>query len=184
MRLTQTHVWPVLRYFDAIAPSTAASRSASSNTMNGALPPSSSETFLTVLAHCDISSFPTCVDPVNDSLRTIGFDVSSPPMSDADPVTTLKTPLGDTGALTKLGERERGKRRLRRGLEHDGAAARDRRPCLARDHRQRKVPRRNARHHANRLLDDDDALVGLMAGNGIAVDALGFFAEPLEESRA
>ena len=38
----------MLRYLDAIAPSTAASRSASSNTMNGALPPSSSETFLTV----------------------------------------------------------------------------------------------------------------------------------------
>ena len=36
---------------EAIAPSTAASRSASSNTMNGALPPSSSETFLIVPAH-------------------------------------------------------------------------------------------------------------------------------------
>ena len=37
---------------EAIAPSTAASRSASSNTMNGALPPSSSESFLIVGAHC------------------------------------------------------------------------------------------------------------------------------------
>ena len=62
--------------------------------MNGALPPSSSETFLTVWAHCAISSLPTSVDPVNDSLRTSGFDVSSPPISEAAPVTTLKTPAG------------------------------------------------------------------------------------------
>ena len=67
MRLTHTQVWPVLRYFDAIAPSTAASRSASSKTMNGALPPSSSDTFFTVRAHCAISSLPTSVEPVNDS---------------------------------------------------------------------------------------------------------------------
>jgi len=41
----QTQVWPALRYLLAIAPSTALSRSASSKTMNGALPPSSSESF-------------------------------------------------------------------------------------------------------------------------------------------
>src|SRR5713101_7061140 len=42
MRLAQTQVWPALRYFEAIAPLTAISISASSKTMNGALPPSSS----------------------------------------------------------------------------------------------------------------------------------------------
>src|SRR6478752_454894 len=94
MRLTHTHVCPVLRYFDAIAPSTAASRSASPKTMNGALPPSSSDTFFIVLAHCAISDLPTAVEPVNDSFRTVGFDVSSAPISAADPVTTLNTPLG------------------------------------------------------------------------------------------
>lgn len=44
-RLAQTQVWPALRNFDASAPSTALSRSASSKTINGALPPSSSDTF-------------------------------------------------------------------------------------------------------------------------------------------
>src|SRR4030088_751775 len=39
MRLAQTQVWPMLRYFETMAPSTAASISASSNTTNGALPP-------------------------------------------------------------------------------------------------------------------------------------------------
>ena len=62
--------------------------------MNGALPPSSSDSFFTVAAHCAISALPTAVEPVNDSLRTVGFDVSSPPISDAEPVTTLNTPFG------------------------------------------------------------------------------------------
>ena len=47
MRLAHTQVWPALRYLQATAPATAASRSASSKTMNGASPPSSIETFST-----------------------------------------------------------------------------------------------------------------------------------------
>ena len=93
-RLAQTQVCPALRYFEAIAPATGASRSASSKTMNGALPPSSRLTFFTVDAHCAISSLPTSVDPVNDSLRTIGFEVSSAPIGPDGPVTTLTTPGG------------------------------------------------------------------------------------------
>jgi hypothetical protein len=51
-RLAQTQVWPALRYLLTIAPSTALSMSASSNTMKGALPPSSRLSFLMVGAHC------------------------------------------------------------------------------------------------------------------------------------
>src|SRR5438132_12361091 len=72
MRLAQTQVWPAFLYFEAIAPLTAASMSASSKTMNGALPPSSSESFLTVPAHCCISNLPISVEPVKVSLRTVG----------------------------------------------------------------------------------------------------------------
>ena len=93
-RLAQTQVWPVLRYFDAIAPLTAASISASSKTMNGALPPSSIETFFTVRADCSISCLPTSVEPVKVILRTVGLLVISPPISDDAPVTTLNTPAG------------------------------------------------------------------------------------------
>lgn len=44
-RLAQTQVCPALRNFEASAPSTALSRSASSKTINGALPPSSRRLF-------------------------------------------------------------------------------------------------------------------------------------------
>ena len=93
-RLAQTQVCPVLRYLLAMAPATAASRSASSKTMNGALPPSSSDTFFTVEAHCSMSCLPISVEPVKVTLRTTGFVVSSRPMGPEEPVTTLKIPLG------------------------------------------------------------------------------------------
>ncbi len=51
-------------------------------------------TFLTVSAHCLSRIFPTSVEPVKESLRTVSLPVSSPPTSLALPVTTLKTPLG------------------------------------------------------------------------------------------
>ena len=151
--------------------------------MNGALPPSSSDSFFTVAAHCAISILPTSVDPVNESLRTIGLLVSSPPISAAGAGDDVEDALRHAGALGELGQRERRERRLRRRLQHDGAAGGDRRTGLARDHRQRKIPRRDAGDDADRLLDDDDALVGLVPGNGVAVDALRFFAEPFEEGR-
>ncbi len=62
--------------------------------MKGALPPSSSDIFFTVPAHCAINFLPISVEPVNVSLRTIGFEVISPPIAAADPVMTLNTPLG------------------------------------------------------------------------------------------
>ncbi|MCY1167088.1 hypothetical protein D9M73_70450 [compost metagenome] len=52
------------------------------------------EVFFTVSAHCRKSTLPISVEPVKVTLRTIGFEVISPPMPDALPVTTLKTPRG------------------------------------------------------------------------------------------
>jgi hypothetical protein len=58
---------PPLRILATIAPETAASRSASANTRNGALPPSSIEQF-TIRSAAPCSRVrPTAVDPVNDS---------------------------------------------------------------------------------------------------------------------
>ncbi|MNK91303.1 hypothetical protein D3C87_1113970 [compost metagenome] len=62
--------------------------------MNGALPPSSSETFFRVSAAWRISNLPVRVEPVNDSLRTTPEACSAPPIATASPDTTLNTPAG------------------------------------------------------------------------------------------
>src|SRR3954451_14855184 len=94
MRLGQTQVWPALRNLQAIAPSTALSRSASSKTMNGAWPPSSMLTRFTVSAHCLRRILPTAVEPVNETLGTALLVQSSVPTTEALPVMALSTPFG------------------------------------------------------------------------------------------
>src|SRR6202166_3737970 len=94
MRLAQTQVWPMLRYFETMAPSTAASISASSNTTNGALPPSSSPSFFTPTEACWYKIFPTSVDPVKPTKRTAGCSHNTLPISDELPVKMLNTPFG------------------------------------------------------------------------------------------
>ena len=90
----QTQVWPQFLNLQAIAPSTALSRSASSKTMNGARPPSSIDTRLTVSAHCLSRILPISVEPVKESLRTFLLVQSSLPIGPALPVITLNTPAG------------------------------------------------------------------------------------------
>ena len=62
--------------------------------MKGALPPSSSASFLTVPEHCFMSNLPTPVEPVKLSFLTIGLLVNSPPISTASPVIVLNIPGG------------------------------------------------------------------------------------------
>ena len=45
-------------------------------------------------AHCAISMRPISVEPVKVSMRTVGLEVSSLPITLALPVMTLNTPLG------------------------------------------------------------------------------------------
>ncbi|MNL24190.1 hypothetical protein D3C87_1456140 [compost metagenome] len=93
--MIDTQVCPEFRNLPAIAPFTAASISASSNTINGALPPSSIDTFLMLEAACVMSVFPTSVEPVNDNFLIIGLLASSFPNPALSLlVTTLKTPFG------------------------------------------------------------------------------------------
>ena len=74
--------------------------------------------------------------------------------------------------------RERG---LRGRLDHHGATGSQGRAGFAGDHRRREVPRGDGCGHADGLLDHDQALVGLVAGDHVAIDALGFFGEPLDK---
>src|SRR4030081_983277 len=94
MRLAQTQVWPMLRYFETMAPSTAASISASSNTTKGALPPSSSTSFFPPPAAGGYRVLPPTVEPVKPTKRTAGCSHNTLPIADELPVRMLNTPLG------------------------------------------------------------------------------------------
>ena len=94
-RLAAVHASPMLRILAITAPSTAASTSASGNTMNGALPPSSIDVRSSPSADCSTSLRPTSVEPVNVSLRSrgslmIGLETSEEELE----VMTLSTPAG------------------------------------------------------------------------------------------
>src|SRR5258708_519806 len=89
--------------------------------------------------------------------------------------------FGDASALGEFGEGQCGEGSLGGGLDDYGAAGSERGAGLAGDHGEREIPRGDAGDHADGLLDDDDAFIGLVLGNGVAVDALGFFTEPFEE---
>ena len=71
--------------------------------------------------------------------------------------------------------------RLTGRLQHHGAACRQRRTGFAGNHRRREVPRRDGGGNANRLLDNNQALIGLMTGNGVAINAFAFFGKPLNK---
>ncbi len=90
---------------------------------------------------------------------------------------------GDAGALGQLGQREGGIGGGAGGLDHHGAARRQGGAGLAGDHRRREVPRRDRGGHTDGLLDHDDVLAGLGAGDGVAVGAAGFLGEPLDKGR-
>ncbi|MNL37516.1 hypothetical protein D3C87_1596660 [compost metagenome] len=77
-----------------MASPTATSRSASSNTMKGAFPPSSIDIFFIEVAQAAVSIFPTAVEPVKVSFLTNGWRVRTEPIPAGAPVTTLMTPFG------------------------------------------------------------------------------------------
>lgn len=92
-RLAAVQASPPLRIFASTAPSTALSRSASSQTTNGALPPSSIEDFMTLSAACLSRLMPTSVDPVKVTLRAMPDSIHGVTTRRADSeVTTLRTP--------------------------------------------------------------------------------------------
>ena len=93
----------------------------------------------------------------------------------------VKHALGDPGAVGELRQRQRGERGLAGGLEHHRAACGQRRTRFTGDHRRGKIPRGDSGGYANRLFNHQQPLVGLMAGNGIAVDTLALFGKPLDK---
>lgn len=95
MRLAQMQVWPAFLNAEATTPAAAVSTSASSKTMKGAFPPSSSDTRFTVSAAPAISCFPTRVEPVNPIFLTVSDSSICLP---AEGVYPPSAPLSDKSA--------------------------------------------------------------------------------------
>src|ERR1700733_7704729 len=155
--------------------------SASSNTMNGALPPSSSDMRLTVGAHCAARMRPVSVEPVKLSLRTSGWLVSSPPMARESPVTTLHTPAGTPAraASSAMASADSGVciAGLTMIVQPAASAGATLRVIIAGG----KFQGRDGRADAARLTRDDDARIGPGRGDRLAVDAPRLLGKPLDE---
>ena len=167
-RLAAVQASPPLRILASIAPSTAASTSASSNTRNGALPPSSIDSRSSLSDACLASALPTPVEPVKVSLRSRPSSISA--VGDVAGVggrQHRQHTLGQARLVHQLGQQQHRQRRLLRRLDDHRAARRHRRADLAGAHRQREVPRRDRITRADRLLGDDDA-AGARGARGVA----------------
>src|SRR5258705_22184 len=93
----------MLRILAIMAPSIAASMSASSNTRKGALPPSSIAGLTTLSAASCSSLRPTSVDPVKETMRTRGScSIALTTLPDEREGMTLTTPAG-TPASSRIG---------------------------------------------------------------------------------
>ena len=182
--MAAVHASPMLRILAIIAPSTAASTSASSKTRNGALPPSSIEVRSRPSADCSTSLRPTSVEPVKVSLRSRGSAMIGLETSPEDfEVTTLSTPAGQPGLLEDLRQRVHRQRRLLGGLDDHRAAGGDRRADLARAHRHREVPRRDRVAGPDGLAHRDQPPGAVGRGREAALDPHGLLGEPAEELR-
>ena len=148
----------MLRILAIIAPSIAASMSASSNTMNGALPPSSIAGF-TMLSAASCSSLrPTSVEPVNETTRTRGScSIALTTLPDERDGIDVDAARRHAGLFQDRHQRQHGQRRVGRGLEHHRAAGGERRADLAGRHRGREIPRRHQHRDAGRLVLHHDA---------------------------
>src|SRR6266571_4754204 len=94
IRLVAVQRCPVVPKAPQSAPSTAKSRLASSSTIIGFFPPSSSEQCLKLFAAVSPTMRPTAVEPVRETARTSGCSDKGPPTVDPKPLTILTTPLG------------------------------------------------------------------------------------------
>ena len=137
-----------------------ASRSASSKTSCGDLPPSSSVTGTTFAAAAAWISRPTGSEPVNERWSIPGCAASAAPASSPSPGTTLSAPAGSPASPASRGEGQRGQARLLGRLQHAGVAGGERGDHRAADHLHRIVPRDDVPGDAVRLAQGVDGVAG------------------------
>ena len=147
----------------AITPLTALSMSASSNTMTGDLPPSSSDTSAKFSAElrmmCRADRAAGEADALHQRMRgqhaTARFAMAGHDVDDARREARL---------LDQLGEFEHGSRGMFGGLQHHGVAGRERRADLHRDEEELRIPRHDGGNDAQRLAHRQGEHVRLVDG--------------------
>ena len=174
----------MLRILAVIAPSTAASRSASANTRNGAFPPSSIDVRSTLSAACSSSARPTSVDPVNDSLRARPSRISGSMTLPALPVvTTLSTPSGRPASARIAARASIDSGVCWAGLITIVQPAATAGPILRVPMAMGKFHGVTSRHDADGLAHDQEPARAVRGRRVLAVDAHGLLGEPPEELR-
>src|SRR4029077_5286337 len=125
-RVPALQIWPELANTAMAAPGTAASISASANTMSGDLPPSRGEARLRLPADARTIDWPVMCEPVKATLSTPGCQASAAPA--VSPAGHDGDHAGwDAGFHRQFAEPQRRQRRLFGWLEDDGAAVGERR---------------------------------------------------------
>ena len=172
--------WPALRnLLDAIALA-ATAMSASSNTITGAWPPSSIVARFMCRPAMAASCLPTAVEPVKEILRMTGCGMRYDEISAGSPYTRFTVPAG-TPASAKARMSSAGEPGVSLGcLDDDRAARGERRRELAHDLVDGKVPRRERRHRAHRLLHHELVNAFAARGNDAAIGTPRFFGEPVD----
>src|SRR5215210_1996116 len=161
------HVCPVAAKMPETTPLAAASTSTSSNTMLGDLPPSSSETLAMWSAASFITSLPVSVEPVKATLSIPGWRTRADPVAGDDVEDARRKP----GLLEEPGELQRRGGSLFRRFRHEGAACGQ--SQLPGQEEQRRVPRHDGTDHADRLPPRVNEEVGVVGGDGAALDLVG-----------
>ena len=159
-RAPAEQTWPECRNTAVSAMSSALSRSASAKTMLGFLPPSSSATFFTVPEATAMIRLPVSRPPVNETRSTRGSSLSGAPACGPVADHEVADPGRQAGLVEQPHQVDRGVRRELAGLEHEGAAGRERRRDLPGDLEQRVVPGRDQPADADGLVHDPADHVG------------------------
>ena len=146
--------------------------SASSNTITGALPPSSRCTRFSVSAAVRAMTLPVATSPVSDTIATSGWRdervAGGLALAGHDVEHAGREDVGGD-----LGEPQRAERRELRRLQHDGVARGERGAELPRRHVERVVPRRDRPDDAERVAAEERRVVLEVLARGAALEEAG-----------
>ncbi len=172
-RVAAVQSWPLFQKPHRRMFSTAFSRSASSKTMTGALPPSSRCSRLTESAALRAMRLPVSVSPVTETMATAGCSDQRV----ADVLAAAGDDVEDPWRQDVGRDLRQGEGRQRRpdgGLEDDRVAGRQRRADLPAGHVEGIVPGWDGGHDAHRVAPDERGVAGQVLVGGLALhDARG-----------